>query len=79
VGVWKAQSRLMMVDLPEPDEPTSAVTVPGFGLEAHTVQHRIVLLVLEDHILEFDIVPVHIESIATVRAWAAEFLPRSRS
>jgi hypothetical protein len=28
-GVWKAQIRLMIVDLPEPDEPTSAVTVPA--------------------------------------------------
>ena len=33
VGVWKAQTRLMMVDLPEPEEPTSAVTVPGFDVK----------------------------------------------
>ena len=29
VGAWNAAIRLMMVDLPEPDGPTSAVTVPG--------------------------------------------------
>ncbi len=28
-GVWNAATRLMMVDLPDPDEPTSAVTLPG--------------------------------------------------
>ena len=29
LGTWKAAIRPMMVDLPEPDGPTSAVTVPG--------------------------------------------------
>ncbi len=29
VAVWKPQMSEMMVDLPEPEEPTSAVTVPG--------------------------------------------------
>ena len=29
VGSWNAATRLMMVDLPEPEGPTSAVTVPG--------------------------------------------------
>ena len=29
LGVWKAAISPMMVDLPEPDDPTSAVTVPG--------------------------------------------------
>ena len=29
VGSWKAAIRLMMVDFPEPEGPTSAVTVPG--------------------------------------------------
>ncbi len=29
VALWKAQMSEMMVDLPEPEEPTRAVTVPG--------------------------------------------------
>ena len=29
VGSWNAAIRLMMVDFPDPDGPTSAVTVPG--------------------------------------------------
>ena len=34
-----------MVDLPEPDDPTSAVTVPGCGDKAHVIQHRLAWLV----------------------------------
>ncbi len=29
VAVWKAQISEIIVDLPEPEEPTRAVTVPG--------------------------------------------------
>ena len=60
VAVWNPQIRLMMVDLPDPDDPTRAVTVPGFDSKLMSVQHRLVLLVFEDHILELDIA-VYIE------------------
>ena len=42
----------MIVDLPEPDEPTSAVTVPGSALKADAVQHRLLRRVGELHILK---------------------------
>ncbi len=42
----------MIVDLPEPDDPTRAVTVPGLRHEADAVQHGLVGLVGKLHILE---------------------------
>ena len=42
-----------MVDLPEPDEPTRAVTVPGSRQKADAVKHRLVGLVGEFDVLEF--------------------------
>ena len=40
-----------MVDFPEPEGPTSAVTVPG-SAEADSVQHRLVRLVGKFHIVK---------------------------
>ena len=45
----------MMVDLPEPDGPTSAVTVPGGETEGNIVQHRFAGLVVEIDVLESDL------------------------
>ena len=42
----------MIVDFPEPDEPTSAVTVPGMRPEAHILQHRLAGFIREGHVLE---------------------------
>ena len=41
-----------MVDLPEPEEPTSAVTVPGSAAKADAVQHGLLRRVGELHILK---------------------------
>jgi len=43
----------MMVDLPEPDDPTSAVTVPRLGLESDIVQHCAAAVVAEVDMIEF--------------------------
>ena len=52
LGTWKAAIRPMMVDLPDPEGPTSAVTVPGLRPETHVVQHRLARLVCETDVLE---------------------------
>ena len=45
----------MMVDFPDPEGPTSAVTVPGSEREADFVQHGLAGVVLEVHVLEGDV------------------------
>ncbi len=52
MAVWKAQMSEMMVDLPEPEEPTRAVTVPGLRLEADAVEDGLAGLVGEGDVLE---------------------------
>ena len=47
LGAWNAATRPMIVDLPEPDGPTSAVTVPGSARKRHAVQHGLAGLVRE--------------------------------
>ncbi len=42
----------MVVDLPDPDGPTKAVTVPGLGFERNAVQDGAAGFVAELHILE---------------------------
>ena len=42
----------MIVDLPEPDGPTSAVTVPGGDAEGDAVEHLLPLVVRELDVLE---------------------------
>ena len=42
----------MIVDLPEPDEPTSAVTDPGSARKLHAVQHRLLRRVSKLHMLK---------------------------
>ena len=55
VGVWNAQTRPIIVDLPAPDGPTSAVTVPGAACERHALQDRLARSVGEAHVLEDDL------------------------
>ena len=43
-----------MVDLPEPEGPTSAVTVPGCRAEAHVEQHLLARLVGESDVRKID-------------------------
>ena len=50
--MWKAAIRPMMVDLPEPEGPTSAVTVPGLRMEADVVQHGLAGVVGKLDVLE---------------------------
>ena len=60
----------MIVDLPEPDEPTSAVTVPGFDSKRDSVQHRLVRLIGEAHIVEAH-VAANLAERLTVRSGSA--------
>ena len=43
----RRRSAPMMVDLPDPDEPTSAVTVPGCDSKRNAMQHRLAGIVGE--------------------------------
>ena len=45
----------MMVDLPEPEGPTSAVTVSGRGMEGDTVEDGPAGGVGETHVVESDV------------------------
>ena len=54
VGLWKAAISPMMVDLPDPEEPTRAVTVPGSALKLDPVQHGLAVGVLERHVPKLD-------------------------
>ena len=52
LGAWNAHTRPISVDLPAPEGPTSAVTVPDRRGERDAVEHRLALAVREAHVLE---------------------------
>ena len=52
LGAWNAHTRPISVDLPAPEGPTSAVTVPEAGGERDALEHRLALAVGEADVLE---------------------------
>ena len=62
-GSKKRKVRLTSVLLPEPEGPTSATVRPEGTVETHAFQHRVVRLVGEGDIVEFDLAALQRERL----------------
>ena len=69
-----AQTRLMIVDLPDPDDPTSAVTVPGFDSKLIPCSTGLPVSYSNSHILELHVAHDVLERLDPCRLGELLFL-----